>query len=80
MKFIITFGSGQLTDFSVNPLNVMLIIEAKNDNEAREIVFNFDGIGSRFCTSYNYETYKDEFINSYNMKEYTLKDLEKLRI
>lgn len=53
-KYIITFGSGQLTDFSVNPNNVMLVIEAKNENEARMQAFNYPGIGERFCTSYNY--------------------------
>lgn len=79
-KFIITFGSSQLDEFYVRPNDVALIIEAKNENEARTKVFNFKGIGERFCTSYAYEKHIDEFVNKYNMKEYTLEDLEKLRI
>ena len=79
-KFIITFGSSQLDEFYVRPNDVALIIEAKNENEARTKVFNLKGIGERFCTSYPYEKYIDEFVNKYNMKEYTLEDLEKLRI
>ena len=79
-KFIITFGSSQLDEFYVRPNDVALIIEAKNENEARTKVFNFKGIAERFCTSYQYEKYIDEFVKRYNMKEYTLEDLEKLRI
>ena len=80
MKFIITFGSSQLNEFNVKPNDVALIIEAENENEARNQVCNFKGIGERFCTSYAYEKHIDEFVNKYNMKEYTLEDLEKLRI
>jgi hypothetical protein len=79
-KFIITFGSSQLDDFNVRPNSVALIIEAINENEARDQVFNFKGIGERFCTSYPYDKYIDEFINEYNMEEYSLQDLENLRI
>ena len=57
-KFIITFGSSQLDEFYVRPNDVALIIEAKNENEARTKVFNFKGIGERFCTSYPYEKYE----------------------
>lgn len=80
MKTVITFGSGQLTEFFVRPTNVMLVIEAENENEARNVAFAFDGIGERFCTSYNYDEVKVEFRKEYGMKEYTLEDLEKLRI
>ena len=80
MKFIITFGSSQLDEFYVRPNDVALIIEAENENEARNQVCNFKGIGERFCTSYPYEKYIDEFVNKYNMKEYTFEDLENLRI
>lgn len=80
MKTVITFGSGQLTEFFVRPTNVMLVIEAENVIEARQKAFDFPGIGERFCTSYNYEEVKDEFKNKYGMKEYTLEELESLRI
>lgn len=80
MKTVITFGSGQLTEFFVRPTNVMLVIEAENELEARNKVFAFDGIGERFCTSYNYEEVKEEFTAKYGMKEYSLEDLESLRI
>ena len=79
-KYIFTFGSSQLNEFFVNPNNVALIVEAESGNLARDIVFNYPGIGSRFCTSYPYDEYIDEFINEYSMKEFTLDDLEKLRI
>lgn len=80
MKTIITFGSGQLTEFFVRPTNVMLVIEAENENEARQKAFNFPGIGQRFCTSYPYtdETVKEFY--GYGMKEYSLLDLENTRI
>lgn len=80
MKYVITFGSGQLTEFYVRPTNVMLVIEAENEGLARQSVFDFPGIGSRFCTSYDYDEVKDEFINKYGMSEYTLEDLESKRI
>lgn len=78
-KTIITFGSGQLYDFNVRPNDVALVIEANTETEARNMAFEFPGIGDKFCTSYPYETYIDEFILKYGMKEYTLSDLHKLR-
>lgn len=80
MKYVITFGSGQLTEFFVRPTNVMLVIEAENVTEARQRVFDFPGIGEKFCTSYDYEEVKGEFLNKYGMKEYSLSDLQSLRI
>lgn len=41
MKTIVTFGSGQLTEFFVRPTNVMLVIEAENENEARQKLLIF---------------------------------------
>lgn len=78
-KYIITFGSGQLLGFQVNPLKVALIIEADNENSARQKVFNFYGIGSKFCTSYPYSKI-EEFKTKFNMREYTLDDLEDSRL
>ena len=78
-KYVITFGSGQLTEFFVRPTNVMLVIEADDEDQARQEAFDFDGIGGRFCTSYKYDDVKDEFLNQYGMKEYSLEDLESLR-
>lgn len=80
MKTVITFGSGQLTEFFVRPTNVMLVIEAETENQARQKAFNFPGIGERFCTSYKYDEVKDEFLNRYDMTEYSLEDLETKRI
>lgn len=79
-KYIFTFGSSQLNEFFVRPTGVALIVEAENENIARNEVFQFPGIGGRFCTSYLYDEYIDEFINEYGMTEYTLDELEKLRI
>ncbi len=77
-KYIFTFGSRHLKEFNVNPMEVMLIVEAENEGSARDKVFNFPGIGEYFCTSYRYSR-KHEF-NKFNMVEYTLEDLEKERI
>ena len=44
-KYVITFGSGQLTQFYVRPTNVMLVIEAEDENLARRRAFDFPGIG-----------------------------------
>ena len=79
-KYVITFGSGQLTEFFVRPTTVMLVIEAEDENSARQKAFDFSGIGSRFCTSYKYNDVKDEFLNDYGMKEYSLEELEMKRI
>ncbi len=79
-KYVITFGSGQLTEFFVRPTNVMLVIEAESEDQARQQSFNFPGIEGRFCTSYKYDEVKDKFVNQYGMKEYTLNDLELKRI
>ena len=79
-KYVITFGSGQLTEFFVRPTNVMLVIEAQDESLARQEAFDFPGIGGRFCTSYLYEEVQDEFLNLYGMKEYSLEDLELKRI
>ena len=67
-----------MKEFNVDSMGVMLIVEAENENKAREIVFNYPGIGEYFCTSYRY-TLKHEF-DKFNMTEYTLEDLEKKRI
>lgn len=80
MKTIITFGSGQLTEFFVRPTSVMLVIEADDENEARGIAFDFPGIGGRFCTSYEYTDENVMKFHRFGMKEYTLEDLENLRI
>ena len=79
-KFVFTFGSGQLLDFYVRPTTVALVVDAENENEARTKVFKFEGIGSKFFTSYEYEDVIDEFKNLYGMEEFTLSDLEKCRI
>ena len=72
-KFFITFGSGQLEEFNVNPQHTMLVIEAEDENSARSQVFN-SKIGAKFCTSYPYS--KAEFFKeNYAMVETTLKEL-----
>ena len=74
-KFFITFGSGQLEEFNINPQHTMLVIEAKDENSARSQVFN-SKIGAKFCTSYLYS--KAEFFKEhYAMIEITLKELLK---
>lgn len=81
-KYIITFGSSQLEDFDIKKLdpsgsadNIVVVIEALTENEARKIAFNFNGIGTKFCTSYPY-SYMKEMKEKWGMSEYTLDDLE----
>lgn len=78
-KYIFTFGASHLRNFYVNPNKVMLVVNG-DFNSSRDKVFNFDGIGSMFCTSYPYDEVVDEFKKKYGMREYTLDDLEKQRI
>lgn len=77
-KYFFTFGSGHLKEFNVMPMDVMLVVEAENESKAREMIFNYPGIGEYFCTSYRYSK-KHEF-DKFNMIEYKLEDLEKKRI
>ena len=78
-KFIITFGSSQLSDVqTIRPMEIMLVIEAEDEYTARrEVMESF--IGEKFCTSYPYEKYADEFAEKYGMYEVQLDTLEKLR-
>ena len=78
-KYIFTFGSNQLPELrhQLNPMDVMLVVEAEDEGEAREKVFE-SFIGERFCTSYPY-SYKEEFIEKYNMYEITLNELITLK-
>jgi hypothetical protein len=78
MKTIVTFGSNHLQTVAVNPMSVILVIEADTELKARQIVFD-SFIGKAFCTSYPYEPYAEEFNRDYNMKEYTLEQLEEMR-
>ena len=77
-KWIITFGSGQLPEVAsiINPMNIMLIVEAPTEGIAREKVFN-SFIGRNFCTSYPYEPYAKEFKEKYRMIECKLDNLIK---
>lgn len=79
MKTIITFGSGQLTNFNVKPLDVMLVVEADSEKFARQQVFD-SVIGTNFCTSYSYEKYVQEFTEQYGMQEYSLEELMSLQL
>lgn len=79
MKFIITFGSGQLAEFNVTPNDVSLVIEADNEMEARIKASEIGGVGNRFCSSYPYETASEKFKKEYGMTEYTIEQLEELR-
>ena len=78
-KFIFTFGGNQLKEVrhQLNPMDVMLVVEAEDEQEARQEVFN-SFIGEIFCTSYPY-TYKEEFVADYNMYEVSLRELQILK-
>ncbi len=78
-KFIVTFGSGQLEDFCVDPLKVMLVIEDDTELAARSQVMA-TSVGNRFCTSYKYNEVVKEFSEKYKMQEISLDDLMELRV
>jgi hypothetical protein len=78
-KYIATFGFNQLNQFNVNPNEVILVLEGNNYKDMKTQLINYPGIGTNFCTTYDYEAIIDELMNEFGMKEYTLEDLEKLR-
>ena len=77
-KFIMTFGSNQLKDFNVVPTNIMLVIEAENETEARKPLFG-EPFNGAFCTSYAYSCAK-RMKEKYGMKEIGLKALLALKL
>lgn len=79
MKYIITFGSGQLSSFNVTPNDVSLVIDAESEVEARIKASQIEGVGNRFCSSYPYNTASEKFKEEYGMTEYTIEQLEELR-
>jgi hypothetical protein len=61
-SYVFTFGTGQLKNFNVsNPNAIALLIIAKTESEARQIVFDDPDIGSAFCTSYPLDTFNEQF-------------------
>jgi len=79
-KWIFTFGSEQLPELktSINPMSIMLVIEAEYERDARQQVAD-SFIGLKFCTSYPFEPFATEFKEKYNMQEFSMKDLNIMR-
>jgi len=73
MKYIITFGSAHLKDFNINPAKTALIVQGNDEFNARDKVFNFNGINDNFCTSYDYSTISK--FKEMGFKEVTLEEL-----
>ena len=76
MKYIITFGSGQLSSFNVAPSDVSLVIDAESEVEARIKASQIEGVGNRFCSSYPYSTASEKFKKEYGMTEYNLNTID----
>ena len=76
MKTIITFGSEHLEWMhnKLNPLWVALVIEAENENMARQVVLH-SRIGKGFAGLYPYEEHIEAF-KYMGLSEYTLELLE----
>lgn len=75
-KFMFSFGSKHLQDFNVDPAYIFVTVEAEDENAARDIIFNTEGIGRYFCMSYPYtEERIKKFTNEYYMTEMTLQEL-----
>jgi len=72
-KYFATFGSGQLRELrgKVNPMKVALVIEGRDEIEAREKVFG-SFVGREFCTTYPIDKLTDDF------QTYTIEELEKM--
>lgn len=70
-----TFGSGQLTDFNVNPLKIMLIAEDESElrQRLREEPFN-----NRYCTTYDIKE-APRMQEQFDMYSITLSELLKLQ-
>ena len=79
-KWIFTFGSNQLQEIrhKVRPMKVMIVIQTEHERDARNQIFD-SFIGQKFCTSYPYKPFAEEFVSKYNMKVYTLKQIEDMR-
>jgi len=71
-----TFGSGQLVDYDVSPVSVILLAPyGITDSEFHAILqIRFD---NKYCTIYPIE-HMEEFILNYGMQVYTLQQLEDL--
>ena len=78
MKTIMTFGSAQLTQFNVKPMKVMLVSQLC-DVALRELAMKTEGIGLKFCTTYDYDAKVEEFEDKYDMCQYTYEELMLLR-
>ena len=73
----ITFGSGQLREFTVNPMEVLLYIQdVDSEYELRKIVADTI-IGLKFCTSYPGKE-AEKHINEYGMFPISLDTLLQL--
>lgn len=78
--YVFTFGTGQLKNFNIiDPNSVALIVAAKTENEARQIVFDDPDIGSQFCTSYSFASFSKQFQN-YRMEMLDLDMLKERKI
>lgn len=72
-KYIITFGGSQLQEFDVRPMDVMLVLEADTEEEARQVAR--EEFNNRYSSSYQYEKFVHQFKKDYNMVEFTLNEL-----
>ena len=77
--YLFTFGAGHLKEVEtiINPMSVLLSVEARTEEAARSIVMQ-SFIGNKFCTSYPSEM-AGRMINDYGMHLYKLYELETIR-
>lgn len=81
LKFntIISFGSAQLEEFNIpekHRRDGVILITPLVEAVARDLMFKTPGIGSNFCTSYNYDkmilTFEDNGSHAYTYEELML--------
>ena len=74
-QYVATFGSYHLKDYNVIPIETIVIVEAKDEDSARDLLI--DSIGIDFCTTYPIDmlTYLQD---KYKLKVYTLDELKVL--
>jgi len=77
MLVFCTFGGGQLTEFDIAPMSIMLYIPDADDEQLRAILRTHPLINNKYCTTYP-ASHATKFIDKYDMYPMTLEELQGL--
>ena len=75
--YFATFGSGQLQNFNIDPMSIMVFIPGATEAELRERLQQ-EPFDNKYCTTYPAEPYYIQMTEQYNMSSITVDDLLKL--